>query len=501
MYKVAKLEWSSSGCVYADVSIAIWADNTYFNPGIATYVFNDFVRAASNGFFITVPDNMFADSTLGGPYSPLYVQIGLYPEHKNGDSVPNIDLTNVSILDNTAGQKIISTQHSVVLSMLDGTMTTGHSVFIDRTEYYGDPDSFIFFDSTDASTVSDITNGGYAYDKEPTSTYAIYPEQVSGRLQILRTTDSSYGGVNGYVHIAAKVLNGFYGPTLQAYLDYTDSDIGPYYIGQFFFNNSLDSIKKKSFKIPLKLMDVLSHNRFNKTHLLLKNINDTSTGSSWGIYDSYITFYRTIDSTLDTSHEVLIADSTTPIVNKIISTKHIARITRGSTYELDYYTPGEWWKFTGDKEYYNFVDWNKYENILQYFGRYYHSPIYFKSQLPDFGSLTFRARSNGKLAIVNDNLSAETPTIISKYIDGSSHGVNIISDSAKYLSLYNPKISPEVLTDDGTIFRALPAVQDNTICVYWFYSNDGTYFNWESTNNHPFITNRLFYLSYYCKKG
>lgn len=390
------------------------------------------------------------------------------------------------------------TSHCVVIKDRTSILETSHQVFIDRTEYFTGTGSLMFWDSSDVSEVSDTTTIEYAYDKEPGSTYGVLPKQSGGTLQITRQAPVSYGGVKGKVYIDLTSLDGFYSSTLGVYLDNSNGIVGPVHLGNINFTKGLVNSFQKLYNVPEDLMLELSNSSFVDTKLKL----DNSTGftATWGILDSYMTFLATSDSTIDSSHSVVVADATTPIIWRAISTSHKVNITGGQLYPIDYYIPGDWWGFS-EKKRYTYEDWNNYETIVQYFGRFFHSPLYYGTQLPDFGTIKLLLKANGTIHVIEDYPGASVPTqVVKQKRHRTTNGISVVPWVSNILNLYAPVVAPDLVEQAGAVIRLEPFIEDNTVGITFRETALGIYDFWDKPSSHPFNTDQYIYLSFYGKK-
>jgi hypothetical protein len=234
--------------------------------------------------------------------------------------------------------------------------------------------------------------------------------------------------------------------------------------------------------------------------LSIKNTNLSE--STWFIYDSYLLFKRLIvDQSIDTSHTCFIYDSTTPIITNEIYTEHRASVKGGKVFIIDYYTPGDWWNLSTSDSLYTHTVWNRFENILQYFGRFYHSPYLYNTQLPKLNTIKIAMLQNSPyFEIIEDVYDVNIATTLSSSSDSSI--TSIVFDNDKYLTLFGSHISPNLVLDDGTYYRVSTSIQDNTVMLGYYYMSDGTNFPYTETNTtHPFVADHTFYLSFYGRKA
>lgn len=144
---------------------------------------------------------------------------------------------------------------------------------------------------------------------------------------------------------------------------------------------------------------------------------------------------------------------------------------------------------------------NNFEEIAQGFGRFFHSPLYFDTQLPYFGTFLITANASGSLSIGEENADYVNGTSISTVSDGTSRHFSIDLEIGSILKMYSPYISPAYLIDGGTTYRMVPCIEDSSILVRIYSSSGSTFDTWNpGSGNHPFGTTQEFYISFYGKR-
>jgi len=144
---------------------------------------------------------------------------------------------------------------------------------------------------------------------------------------------------------------------------------------------------------------------------------------------------------------------------------------------------------------------NKYEEALQSFGRFFHSPLYFDAQLPYFGNIMLKTNSNGTLSIEEDSFDKISGSSVTGKFDTDSRYICIEPEVASVLKMYSPYISPSYLIDDNTQYRMVPTVEDSSILIRAYYSTGGTFDTWNiALGDHPFVADHTFFVSFYGKR-
>lgn len=144
---------------------------------------------------------------------------------------------------------------------------------------------------------------------------------------------------------------------------------------------------------------------------------------------------------------------------------------------------------------------NKREVIVQNFGRFFHSPLYFNTQLPYFGTIALAITGGGAFSILEDNADATTDTIYSIENDGTSSYFCIDTEVSSILNLYSPYVSPNCFIDDNTQYRLVPCISDSSVLIRVYYSTGSTFSTWYDTgSSHPFVSDSTFFVSFYGKR-
>lgn len=145
---------------------------------------------------------------------------------------------------------------------------------------------------------------------------------------------------------------------------------------------------------------------------------------------------------------------------------------------------------------------NYVETITQHFGRFFHSPLYFDTQLPYMGTINFQALASAGYSIIEENVDYSEGTSISTKSDGTSRYFCIEPEVGDILRMYSPYISPAVLYSDSTLYRMVPCVVDSSILVRIYYNTGSSFDTWNiDLGKHPFTVTEDFYLSFYGKRN
>lgn len=144
---------------------------------------------------------------------------------------------------------------------------------------------------------------------------------------------------------------------------------------------------------------------------------------------------------------------------------------------------------------------NYIEEIVQDFGRFFHSPLYFNTQLPYLGTISFMATSGSGLSIVEENVDYSNGTAISTEADSDSRHFCLQPEVGSILKMYQPYISPAYFIDDGDTYRLVPCVEDSSLLIRVYSSTGGTFDTWNpGSGDHPFTVTRTFYVSFLGKR-
>lgn len=144
---------------------------------------------------------------------------------------------------------------------------------------------------------------------------------------------------------------------------------------------------------------------------------------------------------------------------------------------------------------------NYIETIVQNFGRFFHSPLYYNTQLPYFGTFAFEASSGDKLIIFEENQDYSNGTTLTTEADGTSRYFSIDTELGSILTIYSPYIAPSYFIDGGTQYRLVPCVQDSSVLIRVYTSTGSTFDTWNpGSGNHPFNSDQTFHVSFYAKR-
>lgn len=144
---------------------------------------------------------------------------------------------------------------------------------------------------------------------------------------------------------------------------------------------------------------------------------------------------------------------------------------------------------------------NNIENITQYFGRFFHSPLYFNTQLPYFGIFAFEAVSGDKLNTVEENPDYSNGTTLTTESDTNSRYICIKTEIGDILNLYSPSVTPNYFIDGGDQYRLVPCIQDSSVLIRIYSSTGSTFDTWNpGSGNHPFNDDHIFYVTFYGKR-
>jgi hypothetical protein len=327
------LEWATTGVTNADVSFTL-TDTTD-----SSTLFSSAISASSGSFFYTIPEATF-DQTI--PLNNfLNVEIDSRTALKNGDSSPVLDFTTCFVQYDTTGQLSLETRHYVTLSPNTGTLDTIHQTTLDRTEYYTN-DAQIFWDTSDISGVTDVTNAEYIYSSDMRSEFCLFPEQTGGYLKVKRTPVALYEGVDGTVVLDTSVYSAYYGNDMTVFLSANDTSVGTL-LGYIQSVDTKQALTRSKFGITTSFMQTLSDASF--AGMTMSVVNDHTTDSRWQIFNSVFDYTPLTKALMDTTHSALVNDSTVPTIWRNMNTQHKARIKKGAYYVLEYYTKNDWWTF------------------------------------------------------------------------------------------------------------------------------------------------------------
>jgi len=456
MYPVFYIRWNPSADVtYTDMSIVVYDNNT-------TY-FSDFVCAAGNEFRITVNKTCLLTT------NDLHAQIFCYPEFVGADAAAQVDFTETFLGYDTTGAALLETRHKCTLSMPENTLSTIHVGRLVKSSSCGLGAGMLLWRTHQTDDVVNLINAPFSYDLEGILTYATVYKDVTGNLRLIYDVDFSCGGLDTSVVVFAGPTETLEWCSLNVYADIT-GDATRELLGQITADD-IDgtSYVSKTFGVSSELALRLNDVKYNGFRVYLEPT--MLLDYSMYIYDCYSIFKPTRDATLSTDHTVVVAAAGDPILSKTVSTHHLAKVKSGTIYVLDYYTPDMWWGLSAKKSLYTYEDWNMYENILTYFGRFYHSPLYFNNKTPFMYSVQFTTNDGLTFDILSDIYDSSYSSEIGFYGVGPDR-IYITNDSIKASTIYNVSVNPSYIDDVTSRYLIVPYSTDGTIYLV-FYEQAG----------------------------
>jgi hypothetical protein len=144
---------------------------------------------------------------------------------------------------------------------------------------------------------------------------------------------------------------------------------------------------------------------------------------------------------------------------------------------------------------------NNIEGITQNFGKFFHSPLYYNTQHPYFGTVALKADATGTMSLWEENADYSNGTTLSTESDANSRYFSIKPEISDILTIYSPYISPAYFLDDGTQYRLVPCIGDSSILIRVYSSTGSTFDTWNpSSGVHPFSSDYIFYITFYGKR-
>lgn len=488
-----RLLWSTSNITNTDVSISIFYGSTK--------LFGSKVRADCSTFFYSLDTTTYYSSSGYNYSSNFYTNTAW----RNGDATTaSVNLWKVTVLEETYGQSHIATHFATTLSKLESYVSTPNRAKLDRTEGSGR----VFFQVHDTSLLlpNKVINPEKAYDGDvyDAALFASSPSDVTGAFKLYRNTTKNETGVDGTVYLDFTCGPVSHNSILDIYLDYTSNNdyTSGTYIGSIYSYQLIDNSNYIGFSIPSSLMENISDSSFYTTSLYVVHRYDSTDpdvlDTTYLMRDAYIGYQPTAETSILTDNTCIVYDATVPSIYRQIYTRNKAALKKGGVYVLDYYTPPFWSYTTSNTFTYN--DWNRLEIILQNLGRYSHSPIYYGARLPFFGCAKIILGPTRSAHSIDENIEGFPINIIKK-TGITADGIACSSSISNSLSLYNPAISPNIINQDGTVYKLVPCVADNTVFITFYRKNSGEYVPWKTaTYLHPFTSSKTFYLKFFGKK-